>query len=343
MKVNKTCLSLALACLVLGVLCTDASAEGRKRGSLLLFPFYSTDYLGQQDELAVISITNVGPETVQVHTIFVGESDCKPKNRSFELTPNDTFSFVDYAWIINTPDKGFFYAYAREWNPNTQQWQEMDYDYLVGQELIFSAWNPGRSPALYSINAVAFECLNPKVTGDDLNYLELDDREYELAPNKLYFPRFFGQDQPAGMPPFYESSLILINLSGGQHFRQKAIVAVYNDSEEPFSDSVEFDCWDRIKLLDMSTFTSEANLASSSNADEIYDLDPADPKKTGWIMIDSDYAWIPQTSENIQDAALYGVLLEVVAGSYSSADLPYEEFDPDHDTASLWWLDPWVP
>lgn len=343
---NRGFLILAIACLALGLLSADATAKGREGGSCLLFPFYSTGTGTPgtaNTELAVLSITNTGPETIQVHTVFVGTSDCTPKNRSFELTPNDTFSFVDYAWIINKNDVGFFYAYAREWNPNTKKWQEMDYDYLVGQELIFESWNPANPPALYSINAVTFECIQPNVAGNDLDYLKLDGTEYEIAPNKLIFPRFFGQDNPLTGPVFFKSSAILINLSGGQHFTQEAVIAVYNDSEEPFSDTVKFRCWDRIDLLDISSFTLESNLASSSIADEIYDLDPGDPKKTGWMCIESDYSWIPQTSQYIQNVNLYGVLLEVVANKYSSADLPFEQFNPANNTGSLWWTAPWAP
>jgi hypothetical protein len=227
------------------------------------------------------------------------------------------------------------YAYVVEGIGSTI---EEDADCLIGQELLFEAF-PG--PVSWGINAVPFEALALNKDGD----LHLDGVEYDCAPYKLYFPRFFGQSVNGGDATAFKSWLILINLVGGQHFEQQADVLVYNDNEQAFSSTVYFDCWDLLKLRDVSGATTEQNLYSSNHDPlELWDgvNDPLIPHvKTGWLIIESDWVWNPQTSFVHDDPSLYGALLERVF-NLSAADLPWQVEDPAvNKYAMLWSTSPW--
>jgi hypothetical protein len=318
---------LIVACLALGMLGYDASADGREPASCLLFPYYNT----QPQNFAVITITNtcIDLDDVYVRLVWVDNVVCTPEDQWIKLTCGDTYTFIDWAQNPQS-ESGFMYAYAVEGFGSTK---EIDYDYLIGQELIFATWDP--QLVSYGINAVPFEAL--AVDGDGL--LKLDGSEFEAAPRQVYFPRFFGQDGA------FASAVILINLTGGQWFWQQANVLVWNDNEQPFSTTVYFPCWEFLPLTEVSGATYEDFLLSTNhNPLELWDgnNNPLVPhKKTGWIWFEGDWAWNPQTTFTIDNPSLYAVLVENVGG-ISAADLPWEFEDPGtYNNAALWSTNPW--
>jgi hypothetical protein len=318
---------LAVACLALGMLSYDASADGRNPGSCLLFPNYNTG----TDSIAVLTITNTGDETVALRLVWIDKEECTPEDQWIELTAGDTFTFLDEAMNPEKDEQGFMYAYVVE---SIGSRLEADYDYLIGQELLFQIW-PGS--VTYGINAVAFEALSLVADGD----LHLDGTEYEAAPSEIFFPRFFGQNGIVAAV----SKVIFINLTGGQHFEQQANVLVWNDNEQAFSSTVYFPCWDEIYLVDVSGATTEAHLLSSNHDPlELWDgnNNPLIPHvKTGWIEFMGDWSWNPQTSFYIQNPSLYAVLVEKI-GPLSAADLPWQVEDPAvYNNAMLWSTSPW--
>jgi hypothetical protein len=318
---------LTVACLVLGVLSYDASADGREPASCLLFPYFNTS----PTNLAVMTITNTNldMDDVAIRLVWVDNVHCTPEDQWITLTPGDTFSFLDSA-MNPQGETGFMYAYAVQAVGSTK---EIDFDYLIGQELIFATWTP--AVVTYGINAVPFEALN--VDGNGL--LKLDGAEFEAAPSEVFFPRFFGQQQP------FSSAAILINLTGGQWFWQQANVLVYNDNEQSFSSTVYFPCWCFMPLTQISAATTETFLLSTNHDPlELWDgnNNPLAPhKKTGWIHFQGDWAWNPQTTFTIDNPSLYAVLVESVGG-ISAADLPWEVEDTaTYINASLWSTNPW--
>lgn len=324
---------LTVACLALGMLSFDASADGREPASCLLFPYYSTTQQG----FAVITITNtcVDLDDVYVRLVWVDNVTCTPEDQWIKLTCGDTYTFIDWAQNPESNTSGFMYAYAVEGIGSTK---EIDFDYLIGQELVFQQWvGPQQNPIVsYGINAVPYEALAPD--GDGL--LKLDGAEFEGAPSEVYFPRFFGQQGQV-----FQSAVILINLTGGQWFWQQANVLVYNDNEQSFSTTVYFPCWAFVPLTAISGATTEQFLLTTNhNPLELWDGDPNplnNHKKTGWIYFQGDWAWNPQTTFTIDNPSLYAVLVETVGG-ISAADLPWEVEDTAvYNNAALWSTNPW--
>ena len=96
---------------------------------------------------------------------------------------------------------------------------------------------------------------------------------------------------------------------------------------------------------EVSAATTIENLLSSNHDPlELWDGNPdpdVDHVKTGWLIIESDWVWNPQTSFVHDDPSLYGVLIEEIL-SLSAADLPWQVEDPAvNKYAMLWSTSPW--
>jgi hypothetical protein len=339
---------LAVACLALGVLSYDASADVRNPGSCLLYPYYNTFAVAPNNfNLAVMSITNTCPDTIYVRLVWVDgewedpagvvwQGECSPEDQWITLTGYDTFTWVDGA-INPQNERGFMYAYVVDGPTSVVEVQS---NCLIGQELIFLAWLPVGIGSFidYSINAHSFQAL---AAPDGDGFVELDGVEFSLAPSHIYFPRFFGQEWPAPPPAsFFNSAVILINLTGGQFFWHHASLLVYNDNEVPFSSTVIFPCWAFPILTQVSMATTEAYLLGTNhNPLEVLDNFPGQNKKTGWIDITGGWAgnapppWPPTIV--LQPASFYAVLVEQI-GVLTCADLPFQVEDPTYNLGKLW-------
>jgi hypothetical protein len=239
----------------------------------------------------------------------------------------DTFTFLDDALFFESA-QGFSYVYAVD-GPFSEA--EIDYDYLIGQELVWST-DEGDAPQYvvhFAINAVAFQALD--VNGDGL--LELDGVEYTLAPAKLFFPRFFGQpDLGANGHPF-RSWLIFVNLTGGKFFSVTTKFLIFNDNEKPYSKTKQFPCWYRSYLNEVSGVFENSFLVDTDH-DEDEPVGFEDLIETGWFYMYGEQAYYDTLT--IDNPSIYAVLVEAIGKEFGSADLPWSIEDPDYDNASLW-------
>ncbi len=240
------------------------------------------------------------------------ELNCVRYEKSRTLTGNDTLTLLTSA---DNPEQqaGYAYAYAldRALDPG-------GFDVFIGQMHIIDGihtWN-------YAVNALDFRAgvghrKETDIDGD--GHRDLNGSEYEMAPNELLVPRFFGQSDPSN-PHGVFSDLVLIALSGGSYFETTVDFLVYNDNEEMFSTEHTFSCWDKVALGQISGVFSQAFLRDQTNhdPDEVF----GDPTlETGWFRMSGGVA--SSTARSIQNPAIYGVLLER-AGRVSVGDAPFE-------------------
>jgi len=231
---------------------------------------------------------------------------CEEFNRTETLTAGDTITLLTLA---HNPQHvlGYAYAYAVD-----DDGAAVAFDGLIGQELVVD----GISSLQHSINAVDFRAQVAQGAATDLDaddILDLNGSEYESAPGKLLFPRFFGQSN------FFDGYLVLIGLSGGREFQTTANVLIMNDNEEVFSSQHTFGCWDRFNLRDISGAFGQQFLATTDHdSSEIYG---ATAYESGWFSMEGAVA--SSATHSIPDPAIYGVYVER-ASSLGGADLPFE-------------------
>ncbi len=309
MSFNKCVLSGLTALAGLG-LASEAFADGRNPGSLLLYP----EFDNRQGDVTVLTITNVGDEDVLVEFKYIGVKsmsgqpiNCAEFNRLATLTGNDTLTLLTRAHNPQQ-EQGYVYAFARSGA------QPVASNTLIGQLLVVD----GIESFDYSMNAVAFEGYAGDVNGNGLR--DLDDVEYEGAPGNILVPRFFGQHTAASPSPF-RSKLILIGLAGGAAFDTTVDFLIYNDNEEVFSSEYTFHCWEKVKLLNISGIFANGFLKDFTNhaANEILG---AALYESGWFEFKGALA--NSTTTTILNPAVYGVLIERT-GDVGVADLPWEE------------------
>lgn len=317
---------LLVAFLAVGFFSHDALAKGREAASCLLYPYFNTN----PGNVAVITVTNTCDEVVHLRIVFISaDNDCLPKNYYRTLTGYDTFTFVDKA--LNQKEMtGFLYIYVVEKYGDPA---EKKADCLIGQEFVFESWDPSGGVVNWGVNAVSFAVGSNTVDGD--GKLVLDGSEYDEAPSRLQFPRFFGQEQG-----LFESHLIVINLTGGKYYEANVYAELFDDSEHPFSDQIQIPCFFYDTLVDTFPDTKESHLDNTStDFDELYDGNPPGPakKKTGWfelIGLNSHYF-----TNVFDDIGIYGLLIEKVGPGYA-ADLPWEFFDGVDPETLLWSTSP---
>lgn len=298
----------ALSILGLAALTTGALANGRNPGSLLVYPEFTQ---GNGTD-TILTVTNTNSTTgVRVHLWYISGDDatrCQETNRIVNLLPRDTFTALVSAHITALgPQKGFVYVYAE-----SSSGQPISFNYLVGDLLIVN----GALANQYSVEVLPFR--SPKADGettrsDQDSILDLNDVEYEKAPAKVLIPRFMGQSASA---PF-QSDLVLLSLSGGRNFTTIVDFLAFNDNEEAFSGQIEFRCWDKRELREISDVFSQDFLASTGNSPH----EDIQGVEYGWLRIDGNLA--NSSAASIPDPAFLALLIERV-GSYGVADLPFE-------------------
>lgn len=304
---------ISLLSLASGARAQSNIADG---GSLLLF----TEFDNRTGVSTLFSITNafdgaLEEGTIDVEFVYrgaVGMSGqplgCLEFNRVVRLTPNDTFSTLTYVHNPNQ-QQGFCYAFARSKTTG----KAIKFDHLIGQTLVIDgpgAFEYSLAPVTYKAGASLAQGAETDANSDGLR--GLDGVEYEASADEILIPRFFGQNRQ------YESDLVMINLTGGTQFTALLDFLVYNDNEEVFSTQHSFRCWEKRKLLSISSvFLNDFLLTTNHNPNEIQTLPFI---KTGWIRIDGNSA--SSTSTTLLDPAFLAVLIERV-GPYKAADLPY--------------------
>jgi hypothetical protein len=285
----------------------SAMADGRAPGSLLLYP----EFDNREGTVTVLTITNTATDVgdVQVEFVYIGrygeshhDIQCEEFNRTEVLTDNDTLTLLTE---VHNPqqEQGFVYAFARETvaTPIVHNW-------LIGNVMTVD----GLDAFEYSINPVSYEGFAGDLNGNGLR--DLDGSEYEESADELLFPRFLGQGE------MRKSELILIGLTGGARFETTVDFLIYNDNEEVFSSEYTFQCWERVKLKDISGIFENDFLRDWTNNDP-QELYGAPMIETGWFRMDGALA--SSTSTTLAEPAVYGVLVEKI-GNRGAADLPFE-------------------
>lgn len=287
----------------------------REPSSLLIFPEYDNG----DGMMTVHTITNTSyGQNIRLKLNYVDGDDCSVTDRSVELTANDTFTFVTSSYIPNT-DRGYGYVYAQ----CGQTGPAVAFNHLIGQMVVMDAYDA----IAYGINAIGFKAVeNPaapvawcglRETDHNNNGVrDFDGLEYEPVPDKIYIPRFLGQNDDR------QSDLILIALTGGTRFTTTLDFLIFNDNEEPFSGEVSFYCWDRLSLMEISDVFENSYLANYTNDDPM-ELFGDSTVETGWIKIDGGVA--NSSSTEIDDPAFYAVLVEGTGIDERAADLPFGE------------------
>ena len=290
---------------------SQAMADGRNPGSLLLYP----EFDNRAGVVTVVTITNTDPvgDDVDVEFVYIGRYDhqgdvaCEEFNRTVTLTANDTLTLITN---FHNPqhEQGYVYAFAREGvnAPIAHNW-------LIGNVMTVD----GLDAFEYSVNPVVYEGLNPGLDNNGLR--KLNGIQYEVSPGMILVPRFLGQ----GMA--YNSELILIGLTGGAQFDTTVDFLIYNDNEEEFSAEHTFYCWDRVNLMDISMIFENQFLANFTNNDD-NEILGAPHIEAGWFKFWGASA--SSSSTTLMDPAVYGVLVERI-GNRGAADLPFETGEND--------------
>jgi hypothetical protein len=305
-----------------------AGADTIQPGSLLVFPNFDNT----RSELTLYTVTNTNDDTVNgtinVEFVYINGQNCQEFNRTRTLTPNDEISVVTK---FDNPNmvKGYCYVFAK----NKTTGHATSFNYLIATELVFIAGNLGDHPigvGIYEYNPWTFKAI--PATGVDTDKAhgttpanglrDLDDVEYQAAPDKLLFPRFLGQNGPFSV----QEDLILINLTGGAQFVSTVDFLVYNDNEEIFSAQYSFQCWARVHLLDVSSvFDNDFLVTTNHAANEIPGTTPTSANETGWYQINGLTS--SSTAAQFSDPAILGAQLEgislIINLAIGGAILPY--------------------
>lgn len=300
----------------------------RQPGSLLLFPEYRTG----PGRVTLYTVTNANCEVFGVTDIefrYIDGETCAESNQSEFLTPCDTYTYLTSSHGAN--GEGYAYVYAKKStnSPANPAGVPHVFNHLTGSMMVIDAFTSFD----YSVNAVSFKGIGlqgaptdrdgPGGNGDGIR--DLDNTEYEPAPDRLYLPRFLGQDP--GIRGV-QSELVLINLSGGAAFRSSpalpgggTLVSIlgYNDNEIVFSGEYVFSCWDRVPLKAMSNGFNNSSLRGFN--DDPNEIAGWPGREAGWFKING--ALSSSTVESIMDPAIYAVLIERIRGR-AAADLPFE-------------------
>jgi hypothetical protein len=304
--------------------CPECIRDPRSPSSLLLFP----EFNNRQGHNTLVTITNANcfnctngtnlPNEVFVEVVFIDKNSCEEDNFTIPMTPCDTFTFL--TGRRTNINQGYIYAFAKN-----SGGQAISFNHLVGQEVVFN----GFRTLEWSINASGFRAIPPEGALTDIDtdgVRDLDNSEYVMAPARIVIPRFLGQDPFPQFFANYRSTLTFIALSGGLQFRTVVDLAIWNDSEECFSDQVEFSCWTKRFLSNISPAFRESFLDSTNNdANEILGWSG---REAGWIYLTGRSAF--SGVEQITNPSIYVVLVEEKGGK-RSADLPWDEGCRDGD------------
>ena len=306
----------AQVCITVEPIPCDATNH-RNPASLLIFP----EFDNREGMTTIHTVTNTSFDSgIRVKLEYVDGTNCARADRSVELTPNDTFTFVTSAYIAEQTH-GYAYMYAT----CNQTGPAVVFNHLVGGVLVMD----GFDGIAYSLNAIGFRGIGMDGEGNtagngpcgfpltDLNgngHRDLDGMEYEPVPDEILIPRFIGQTDER------QSELIFINLTGGKQFTTTLDFLIYNDNEEVFSSQYEFFCWERTPLQSITNLFLNDYLKNGTNQDpeEILGFPGAE---SGWIRIDGGTA--NSVSTSIEDPAFYAILIEKNAETQMAADLPW--------------------
>ena len=293
-----------------------AYGDGREPGSLLVFPIFNS----VDGAASVVTVTNINGDTsidpssrlmggtIDVEYIYIDSETCEEFNRTERLTPKDTLAVIANAHNPNQ-SLGYLYVFAKD----PLSGEPITFDWLIGQNQVID----GILSLQYGVNVFVFEGRTDEGMPTDVDedrIRDLDGTEYEQAPDELLFPRFMGQGVG------FDSSLVLINLTGGTQFTTTLDFLIYNDNEYAFSSEYTFRCWDIVPLVEISGVFRDDFLKLTDNSPrEIRGLENVE---AGWFRVDGGIA--NSGIRSFEDPAFLGFLTEFI-GPFGGADLPFQQ------------------
>lgn len=320
---------LATAALAVGSFAPEALADGRKAGSVLIYPVHRSG--GQWITIINVSNTSTQPDTplsfggsTNVHFEYVNVTanpnaainpldkfmpvGCTIFDRVEFLTPADHLSVLTTCHNAFAPGGQEGYVVVSAEDPASSMGHTWDHDYLIGSEIVMSS-----AGVTYMVNAFSVEgtgvdrVLNPG--GHHRHIHQGDNFPYHLAfngaPNSLEeLPNYLMSDFiGAG-----NSQLALINFTGGPTIENTLFFEVYNDNELPLSATLRFRCWFDERLDCVNPLFTEANLAAFANDPEELDIncDGQGDLETGWFRVRSTGTWFSGGQQHSSDGAILG-------------------------------------
>lgn len=277
-------------------------------GSLLVYPCFD-NRLGAT---TVLGVVNTHPtSSIAVELIYIDGDSCLEFNRTVVLTPKDAYSVVTREHFPSVA-QGYVYAFAKR--PGTGV--AVSFDHLAGTLHLFAGASQlgfKAQPFVFR-SAAGIDDVPTDVDTDGIR--DLNDIEYEAAPDVLVEPHFLGNGNLFGMN--VEGTLVLLGLTGIQ-FRTVVDFAVYNDNEQMFSTQVEFDCWERLPLRRVANVFRDDFLNSTND-------DPQETQglveESGWYEMDGRTAF--SVADQVDDPAFLALQVETNGlFRHTAAALPF--------------------
>lgn len=343
------------ALLLAGVIALAVSpslmADGRKPGSVLVYPIHRSGNASPDAPNAnfftLVSITNTNlipanqfqqGGTTKTHFEYVNITPnmaagmskeplaCNVENSRPILTPADTLTVLTSCHNPAANKAGYLVVSALDPNFFNAPWA---FDYLIGSELVVAAQG-----TMYSLNAVPFFAGDQYSEGDHTDFngdmgafpggvgpglgdgdgqLDFDGIEYEQMPAELYIDSFVALGG---------SALTLINFTGGSAFTATVTIDIFNDNEQCTSVTFPFRCWFEERLADISlNFTDQflqLNMMDSPFELDI-NCDGMDDLQTGWARIKPVSA-SSTGGQTIQNPVFLGAITAGPGGPLSAID-----------------------
>lgn len=317
---NQSLLKVGLVLVALVCFAPFASADGRKPGSLLIYPCFDS----ARGAGTVISVTNVDQNfSVLAHFIYIDSEDWREFNRFEPLTPRDNFT-VRASTHVAGAKRGFLYVVALNELGNPD-----NLNILIGDEIVADSLGN----FLYALDAIPFLHFG---NADTDGVLSLNNVEYEAVRDKMYISSFLGQLDTTDLQPeisSIKSTLILVALVGSSDYETRLRFAVYNNNEQEFSTAHRFRCWDAVCLEDIDGVFRHDFLVTTSYDDRVTGL----PVTTGWAEIDGKEAVdVVGNEPKILDPPFVGAIAQtLVVGGFSAGHLLHESAEFNSTFGSL--------
>jgi hypothetical protein len=214
--------------------------------------------------------------------------------------------------------KGYLYVFAKSKTTGAA----IKFDHLIGQALVLEGGSDNVDyllpPWVFKAGAALVEGANTDLNSNGLR--DLNDLEYEAAPDTLLVPNFLGHDGP--LDP--DTELILINLTGGAQFTAVVDFLVYNDNEEVFSAQYDFVCWKRKAIDEISSvFENEFLLSTNHASGEVPGTTSSTFPESGWFRINGNTSF--SSAVQFSDPAILAAIVQSLHDEDGGAMLPFTE------------------
>jgi hypothetical protein len=312
----------------------DAHGQGRKPGSVLVYPVVRSVPPNPPPPVGgggggggvgpvfftVVCVTNTHLDpggSTNAHFEYLNTIPnpanpfcplaCLTFNRIEHLTPGDTLSVLAFCHNAGFQNQeGYLVVSAQDPNQFDTAWS---FNHLAGSQLTVNA-----VMGIYVVNVFSLQSPLPQGSVTDLDQdsqLDFDGQEYNGIPDQLYIDSFVAVGS---------SQLALINLTGGPNALNTVLFQVWNDNEFLVSTTLTFCCWFDQPLHRVSPAFSVDFLQANTphNPAELdINCDGSGTIETGWARIESILVTTTGGMILDGDGALLGM---VTAGPQSPID-----------------------